>query len=330
MRLACLILIASVAASLAGAATFQDNFAGDPVANGWKAFGQTNLFHWNTANGNLEVTWDSSQSNSYFYHPLPTILARADDFSFAFDLRLDDIASGVDTNKPSTFQITVALLNFDHATRTNFLRGAGSDAVHGPRNTIEFDYFPESSDGISATVSPTITSSNNQFASSFTFPLELTVSDLFHIEMSYTGGSGILATVMTRNGQAFGPVQNTALGATFTDFRVNCVAVCSFSDAGQSPPEFAGSVLAHGVVDNFTVITPPPPIQDLTGGFSNNVWHVQFLSRTNWIYILERTADFQSWTDASPPTPGSGTNLVLPDAAAPTDKAFYRVRANRP
>ena len=120
------------------------------------------------------------------------------------------------------------------------------------------------------------------------------------------------------------------LGATFTDFRVNCVAVCSFSDAGQSPPEFAGSVLAHGVVDNFTVITPPPPIQDLTGGFSNNVWHVQFLSRTNWIYILERTADFQSWTDASPPTPGSGTNLVLPDAAAPTDKAFYRVRANRP
>ncbi len=331
MRLAYVILPVLTAALLAGAATIQEDFAGDPAAKGWREFGETNLFHWNPTNQNLEITWDSSQTNSYFYHPLPTILARDDDFSLAFDLRLDDIAVGVDTNKPSTFQITVALLNFADATRTNFFRGAGVDPVYGPRNTVEFDYFPESPDGsISATVSPTITSSNNQFATSFTFPLELTLGDVFHIEMSYTASNGMLATLMTRNGQPFGPVQNTAPGGAFTDFRVDSVAVCSYSDAGQSPPDFAGSVLAHGVVDNVAVVTPPPPVENISGGFSNGLWQVQFLSRSNWLYTLERSGDFGSWTNASPATLGTGTNLALPDANAPMDKAFYRVRAERP
>jgi hypothetical protein len=74
----------------------------------------------------------------------------------------------------------------------------------------------------------------------------------------------------------------------------------------------------------------PPPIQNICGSFSNGVWRVQFASRTNWLYTLQRTADFQSWTCVSNSIsiPGNGTNLFLQDANVPADKAFYRVRAD--
>jgi hypothetical protein len=83
-------------------------------------------------------------------------------------------------------------------------------------------------------------------------------------------------------------------------------------------------------VDNFVVTVPPPPIQNLSGCFSHSNWQAQFISRSNWIYTLERTTNFVSWTDASIVTSGNGTNLFLPDTNAPTDKAFYRIRAEKP
>src|SRR4029077_6422949 len=154
-----------VAVPLYGTAAIVQNFAGDPATNGWKIFGDADLFQWHATNQNLRVTWDSSRTNSYFYHPLPAVLAKDDDFGLAFDLQLDDIASGVDTNKPSTFEIAIALLNLGEATRTNFFRGTGINSIHGPRSTVEFDYFPESSNGvIQATVSTILVSSNNQFS----------------------------------------------------------------------------------------------------------------------------------------------------------------------
>ena len=66
------------------AGTLTENFSHDPALDGWQVFGDTNLFHWDSVNHNLQVTWDSSQSNSYFYHPLGTILGTNDDFSMSF------------------------------------------------------------------------------------------------------------------------------------------------------------------------------------------------------------------------------------------------------
>jgi hypothetical protein len=63
---------------------------------------------------------------------------------------------------------------------------------------------------------------------------------------------------------------------------------------------------------------------------TNNTWQAQFTSRTNFIYTLERTADFQSWTNASPSASGNGGNIFLTDTNAPSAKFFYRVRAERP
>jgi hypothetical protein len=66
MRAAFFILWGLVAASIGGAATISENFANDPLRNGWQIFGDTNLFQWDSTNQNLDVTWDSSQTNSYF------------------------------------------------------------------------------------------------------------------------------------------------------------------------------------------------------------------------------------------------------------------------
>jgi hypothetical protein len=106
---------------------------------------------------------------------------------------------------------------------------------------------------------------------------------------------------------------------------VDTFSVSSYSSTGDD----FDSVLAHGSVGNI-IVTLPPPAQNLTGGFSNSVWQVQFTDHINWLYTLERTTNFLSWTAVSRPASGNGTNLFLPDTSTPTDKAFYRVRAERP
>src|SRR2546430_14940683 len=96
-------LFALLAVSLAGAATLQENFSSDPAADGWRVFGNTNLFQWDAPSQNLAVTWDSSQPNSYFYHPLGTILAGDDSFQLSFDLVFQDYSSGTNPDQPYTF-----------------------------------------------------------------------------------------------------------------------------------------------------------------------------------------------------------------------------------
>jgi hypothetical protein len=306
--------------------TFSENFATNPAAHGWKSYGNTNLFAWNSANQNLQVTWDSAQTNSYFYRPLGTILAKEDDFSLEFDLQLSDIATNA---KSGPFEIAVGFFKLAEATDPNFWRGSGVDAVHGSRDLVEFDYFTSGYypgyGGVDPTISPTLISSNNEFASGFTL-LELTTNDLFHISISYTAAQQTLHTVLTRNGAAFGPVDDVVLDTNFSDFRLDSVSVSSYSDVGDD----YDSVLAHGVIDNVTVTTPPPPVTNIRGGFTNGNWQVQFLSRSNWLYTVERTIDFQSWTEVGAALTGNSAILTTIDTNTPPGKAYYRVRAQRP
>ena len=120
-------------------------------------------------------------------------------------------------------------------------------------------------------------------------------------------------------------IQNVVLGTNFTDFRLDQFAISSYSDAGAD-----GSILAHGVVDNVAFTTPALPVTSVAGSFTNGLWQVRFLSRSNWLYTLERTTDFQSWGPASPAASGNATDLVLADTSPPPVRAFYRVRAERP
>jgi len=63
--------------------------------NGWKIFGDTNLFQWDSTNHNLAVTWDSSQTNSYLLSfTSARSLAIDDAFSLEFDLNLAGAQTG--------------------------------------------------------------------------------------------------------------------------------------------------------------------------------------------------------------------------------------------
>ena len=108
----------SVISTVAGfAGTISETFANDPLQHGWQIFGDTNLFTWNATNQNVEVTWDSTRPNSYYYLPLGTALTRDDTFTVSFDLRLDDI-----TAFNNGQQIAIGLLNFLEATNAAFSR----------------------------------------------------------------------------------------------------------------------------------------------------------------------------------------------------------------
>src|ERR1700679_1262031 len=128
-KLFVMLAIASLSVlSTVRAVTITENFSADPSLDGWQVFGDTNQFQWDSTNRNLDVTWDSTQPNSYFYHPLGTTLTRNDDFSIALDLRLNDIASGVEPGKTGPLQLGFGFLNFNplnlmNATSTNFMRG---------------------------------------------------------------------------------------------------------------------------------------------------------------------------------------------------------------
>ncbi|MEO7677741.1 MAG: hypothetical protein ABIV39_13355, partial [Verrucomicrobiota bacterium] len=121
-------------------------------------------------------------------------------------------------------------------------------------------------------------------------------------------------------------VLNNANGfADSDDFRVDMFSVSSYSSAGDD----FDSVLAHGTVDNIVIILPPP-VQNLTGQFSNGGWQAQFNDRRNWLYRLERSTNFVSWMEVSTTAPGNGTTLFLQDTNPVSPTAFYRVRASRP
>ncbi|MGO8837807.1 MAG: hypothetical protein ACLQAH_03260 [Limisphaerales bacterium] len=323
------VLLASLAlaglfglsATRSSATTIAENFSTDPLQNGWQVFGNTNLFQWDSTNQSLDVTWDSSQPNSYFHHPLGAVCSKTNDFLIAFDLRLNDIAIGTTPGEPFTFEMAIGLIHTAIATNGNYFRGYG----YFP-DIVEFDYFPNDINDYGATVSTIMISSQTNYSNGgFTDPLELETNTLYHVMMVYTATNQTLHTTMAADGAPFGPIQDACLGASFDDFQVDAVSINSYSDDGQDP-DYAGSILAHGTVDNI-VFASPLPVGTINAVATGEV---QFASDTRWLYTLEQTADFQTWSAAAPSVPGNGTNLVLQATNPPADKSFYRVRADLP
>ena len=304
------------------AATIIEDFTSNPATRGWCVFGETSLFWWDSTNQNLRVTWDSSKTNSYFHLPLGTILSREDDFALSFDLAFDDYVSGATSNKPFAAAAAVGLLNLDQATQTNFSRGAGVNPIYGPRNLVEFDFFP-SFGSFLPTIAQTIISTNNAWLYNHDNLAELTPGETFRVTMNYTAATLTLTTTVTNNGIQHGDAQQITVHTNF-DFRVATFSISSYSDVRDS-----GSILAHGTVDNIEITTPPPPVANFSGTFSGGAWQAQFMSRSNWIYSLERATNFASWTAATGSIAGSGGTMYLEDTNPPMAAAHYRVRANR-
>jgi hypothetical protein len=321
------------------AVTITEDFSADPRLGGWRVFGDTNLFRWDSTNQNLAVTWDSSRSNSYFYLPLGTLLTRADDFCVEFDLQLHDLAGGVEPGTTGPLQIGLGFLQFTAAASPGFHRGEWGSAP----NVVEFNYYPEGyfvDAGViyeaPCTAPPALIPASG-FLAAPTHPnyynIELPTHQTIHVAMTFTTGNQTLTTSLTTNGVrvAFPAIvltgtENSAFTAA-DDYQVDMFSISSYSSVGA----YQSSVFGHGTVDNLAVTLPPPPVQNLAGMRTGNVWQCQFTSRTNWLYTLERTTDFQAWSNVSQTFPGTaGELLSLADSNSPDRRAFYRIRADRP
>jgi hypothetical protein len=314
------LLTFTLGSSRLGAATLQEDFSSNPLERGWSVTGSAHLFEWDPTAQHLRVTWDSSQPNSFFHRPLGVTLSRADDFNLSFKLRMESIEVGVNPAKPYTFQIGLGFLNVAEAT--NYFRGSGFNSP----NLVEFNYFPDS--GFGATISPVMICTNHEFASSFNFPLEMALEDLFVVQMSYSAAAQVLTTMITRNGEPFGPIDPVTFPEQFTDFAVNDFAISSYSDAGQHP-DFGGSIRARGVVEDLRIVFPDPPLGRVMMARAGSHWTARFATRPGWTYTLERTDKFQTWTSVGTPAQGNGEEIVLADTAPLEGAGFYRVKANR-
>jgi hypothetical protein len=299
--------------SIASATTFTEDFATDPASNGWLTFGNSNLFQWDSVNHDLQVTWDSSQPNSYFYHPLGANLDSGTDFSISFDLQLSDSsATGFG------FELAVGFLHLADATNSAFLRGTGSDSP----NLFEFDYFPAGDFPPSLDCTAVDANNNFQFIYDPNSP-PLVNNTLYHITVTHDSTAPMITGQVLTGGNLYSSFPTNFASTNFAGFQLDTVSISSYSGANSG-----GSALAHGTVANIVVTILPPPPLNITGSFTNNVWQVQFNSRNQWLYTLERTADFQSWSPASDPAPGNGGTLFLQDTNTPSDNAFYRVQAS--
>lgn len=293
-----------------GGTVFADDFIGNPLQNGWNIFGDTNLFHWNPTNQNVEVTWDAAQTNSYFYHPLGTILAKDDAFTVSFDLNMSDVGGQ---------QLAVGLLNFSEATNISFSRGTANSP-----DLFEFDYFTDYQDFSAALADMTVSSAHSSdiYFVYDNLPLEAGVT--YQIILSHAANSPAISGQVFTNGVLF-TAMPLVYSAPITDFRLDTLSINSYRDS-----YYATFPASHGTVKNFVVTVPPPAIQNLAGGLSNGVWQASFTGRTNWVYTLQRSTDFQAWTDVLSTTNGLAGTVSLSETNPPAINAFYRIRAARP
>jgi hypothetical protein len=311
----------------------REDFASEPLARGWRVFGEASLFYWDSSNQTLAVTWDSSRSNSFFCWPLGTVLTMADDFSIAFDLQLHDIQAGSTLGKSNEFEIAIGLFHYVTATASNSFRGAGQSTTYGVRNLVEFDYFPDA--GFGDTVATTVVSTNNRIFPAHNFPLTLRIGDVHRFQLTYSAADRVLRTSATRNGVAFGmPPDNTLASLNLTgrpDFQVDTFGVLNYSDAIQiGPPAFHGSVLAHATVDNIELLLPPKPIHQLRLTRSSSGWEAAFEGAPGWTYTLRRSVDLRDWSPVDALRREVGSTIVLVDTNAPAAGAFYSIQAERP
>ncbi|MFN0066230.1 MAG: cysteine-rich CWC family protein [Limisphaerales bacterium] len=294
---------------------WEESFGTDPFTQGWEATGETNFVIWQPAAGHLEVTWNSSNMNSYFRRPLPRPLTATNDFQLTASFTLILASGGVHPGRPGPFQIAFGLQRRAEADAPGFLRGT---ATASP-NLVEWNWFPDT--GFGATISPVIVSQAGRFFPAFAFPEELTPGRTYSVSLRYSAAT---RTLRTRTSPA-GEIADVVLPAG-EDFLVDAFAIASYSDAGQAPP-FGGSIRARGVFHDFSVWSAEPGWPELTLTLEGRpaIPRLRWNAAPGWRYAVERTPDLMNWSLISsrvPAAPGPEVHGDVPPPAAP---AFYRL-----
>ena len=293
------------------ASTMVENFAVNPSLQGWQAYGDASLFQWNSTNGTLAVTWDSSQTNSYFYRPLGRTLTKADGFCVQFELTLNDATA------TGFFEIAIGLCRLADITSPQFSRAN----VNSP-NLVEFDYYPTGPNSYGPSIDATLIDQHSLFYFAYDATQALAAGTTYHILLIHPAGASTVRGVVMANGEVVTTLPDVYAGGA-DDFSLDTLSINNYTTTDDI---YGDSLLAHGAVDNL-VIASPLPVDKIT---AIGPGQVQFASDTNWIYTLEATADFKTWSVASPGISGNGTNLVLQDTNALPEHANYRVRAELP
>jgi hypothetical protein len=314
-------LLCLLAASSVRAVTFTENFTNNPAQNGWQSFGDASLFQWDSVNDVMDVTWDSSQTNSYFYHPLGTTLSIADSFTVNFDIQLNDIT--YDSYPFYPMNVAVGLFNYNEATNSGFSRPDGTTP-----DLFEFDYFPDNGLGepnLSALLADMTVTATNESDFYFIFDiLPMEAGTTYHVSLTHAAGAADLSAIVYTNGQVYSTMP-TGFTAPIEDFHLDTLSINSYQEDATYPD----NLLAHGTVGNFTV-TLPPVVRNLAGTFSNGVWQAQFGTYTGWNYTLDRSTNLMAWRNITAAVSGTGDIMTLSDTSPPSGKAFYRVRALAP
>lgn len=310
----------------AGAAVVREDFSNPPSGHGWRVAGDPSHFAWDAGAGRVGVTWDSSRPNAFFLRPLGTILTRAEDFRFAATLVLDEIQTA---SPDATFQLALGLLRESDTRATNFFRGAGVNPAWGPRNLIEFDYFPASR-AITPTFSAVAVATNNlRWATANLFPFELTTGNRYRLALAYTAADRTLRLTVERDGEPWcdGSVR---LDDRFGDFRVDAFSVTSYSGDHQ-PAGYGGQLVARGWLDDLEIEYPDPPAPRLAIVSDPTAPGLRITSGVlaGWTPHLDRTRDWVNWDELPAPTVEEGVWVFL-DADSNRRAAAYQLRLDRP
>lgn len=316
--IALLIFILLPVARAQTAAGWSESFDTDPPAAGWEATGDTSLFVWRPSVGELAVTWDSSRPNSYFRRALPVPVSATNDFQFGFTLWLDSAAGGVHPGRPGPFQIAMGLQQRALADQPGFLRGTARDSP----DLVEWNWFPDT--GFGATISPVIVSSTGRFHPAFTLE-ELVPGIPYRVSVAWEAARRRLRAELDSGGDRVPVLSEVTFPVSAGDFLVDAFAIASYSDAGQTPPEYAGSVLAGGAVDDVSVWIALPRGPALTLSRKGACWRLAWPGWPGWRYRVESTEDMHLWTVLGELIAGLPGMLSFDDLRPAVSGRSYRV-----
>ena len=290
--LATLVLSTIVVGSLpraAGHAALVHRFDQDPAELGWQLFGSPSLFSWDASLESLSVRWDSSQGNSYWYHPLERPVTTANSFQFEVEFLMEQIA--LDDSWPGTFQIAMGLTRWADAVRPEFQRAVATS----PRNLIEWNYFPAWGPFL-PTLAAVVVLQDGTWRVNHDNLLELPTGSWCRLQLDFDAPTRVLRAQLFVEGVAYGVAQVVQLRDSDPSFLLDTVAISSYSDAGQEAPYF-GRILANGWVRAIRFEVSPPPIAQLqihplaTGEFL-----LRFQAQPGWRYQVESTSQLGQWT----------------------------------
>lgn len=285
------------------------------------------MFRWDAANQRLAATWDSSRTNTSFFRTLGTVLARSDTFRLKFRIQLDEVRSlgGV-----GTFQLAAGFLRTREAFAPGFLRGSGVNPTTGPKDLVEFNYFPAGGVIMPTFAAVAIGTNNLRWAMANVFPLELTTGNTFEIEIGFDAERQVLGLTILRDGEPYGAGETT-LDSRFGDFRVDAFAITSYSGAGQ-PAAYGGDLFATGWIDDLEVEYPDPPRPKLAMEGTLGTGRARTRQLDGWSATLERAMDpaLSIWEPVPHGVQSEGADWVFQDPAADDNQGFYRARFDRP